>query len=178
MTQSRPGGADPWQIFARKRGLRFFEGSAVFVHERSHVLEGVIDDVALVVDTCMECSRDRFVAHTRVTGRAVAKVPMTVAVQTRQGPADVPEGALRSLDDPEFDERFVVKAAPAGPVRTLLGEDVRQALLRFAPPLVLLYDEGEARLFWEGHEKKLETLEVAADVILALCRFRRGGGYR
>jgi len=177
MTQRAPGGGDPWKLFARKRGLRHVGPSLLVVNERGHV-EGVVDDVLLVLDTCMESSRDRFVSHTRVTGRAVAPVPLRMAVQSRDGAAEVPEGALRSLEDPEFDERFVVKATPIDAVRALLGEDLRSALLRFREPLVLTYGAGEARLFWEGFEKELDTLELAADIVLATCRFRGSGGYR
>jgi len=178
MSQPGPGTPNPWKVFAKARGLRFVGPSSVFVHERSNVLEGVIDDVALVVDACMEASRDRFVTHTRVTGRAVAPVPLRLAVQSRQGGAEIPDGALRGLDDPEFDKRFAVKATPAEPVRKMLGEDVRLALLRFPEPLVLQYDGGEARLFWEGVEKDVDTLALGTEVVLAACRFRRSGGYR
>jgi hypothetical protein len=168
---------DAWRLLARKRALRYVGPSLLVVSDQAHV-EGVIDDVAIVVDTCMESSRDRFALHTRVTGRAVAPLPMRMAVQSRSGQAEPPEGALQGLGEPDFDQRFSVKAAPAGPARSLLGEDVRVALLRFPEPLVLMYAHGEARLFWEGRERELETLETAADIVLATCRFRAAGGYR
>jgi hypothetical protein len=177
MTQRAPANPDPWRLLARRRGLRYVGPSLLVVNDRAH-LEGVIDDVALVVDTCMECSRDRFVGHTRVTGQAVARLPIRVAAQSRDTRADPPDGALPGLDDPGFDERFVVKATPPKPVRDVLGDEVRHALVRFPEPLVLTYGEGEVRLFWEGLEKKLETLEMAAEIVLAVCRFRPAAGYR
>jgi hypothetical protein len=63
-------------------------------------------------------------------------------------------------------------------VRALLGEGLRGALLRFPEPLFLTYDGGETRLIWEGEEGDDVTLGLAADIVLAACRFRAAGGYR
>jgi hypothetical protein len=126
-----------------------------------------------------------------VTGRAVAPVPVRVAVQSRLDRQDVQTALddrdfriLRTPDDPEFEERFFTRAAvpesadALAQARALLGEELRAALSRFPEPLVMTYDAGETRLFWEGEERDETRLELGADIVLAACRFRRATAYR
>src|SRR5579859_1844697 len=146
---------DAWQSFAYTRGLRFVPPSAAFVNERTRLIEGIVEDVPLVVDTCMESSRDRFVTHTRVSGRAVAPAPTLIAVQSRLTRVTPAPGSLRGLGEPDFDERFFVKAVPAPTARLVLDDGTRLALVRFPKPLMFTYNAGEARVFWEGEEAEV-----------------------
>jgi hypothetical protein len=170
---------DAWAAFAYARGLRYVPPTTTLLEGRGRVVEGVEDDVALVLDTCMESSRDRFVAHTRITGKAVAPVEARVAILTKQDRVDPPYGCIEGLGEAVFDERFYVKCDPASVLRKIVDDDVLRAMLRFPQPMLFTYDGELGRMHWEGEERELETLQLAADVILAACRWKRGqAGYR
>jgi hypothetical protein len=175
---NRPRSIDAWSAFARARKLRDSAPVNGLVERRARVLEGVLDDVPLVVDLCMESSLDRFVHHTRVTGRVVAPLETQIAVLTRHALVDPPRGRLVALGDREFDARFYVKASPVEPAFKVLSDAVRDSLLRFPHPLMFVYERDAARLFWEGIEADAATLESAAQAILAACAFRPAAAYR
>jgi hypothetical protein len=175
---NHPRSVDPWSAFARARRLRDNAPRSGLVERRARILEGVLDDVPVVVDVCMESSLDRFVPHTRVSGRVVAPVETQIAVVTRHPLVEPPLGQLVELGDREFDGRFYVKASPIEPAFKVLGDLLRGSLLGFPHPLMFTYERDMARLFWEGFETDPAALESAAQAILAACSFRPARAYR
>ncbi len=165
-----------WRQFALARGLRYEPPGGARVERQRGWIEGVIDDVPLVFDTCLESSRDRAALHTRVTGSAVSVIEARVSVASRTGIE--PPVRAEPVGDAEFDARFYVVGSPTDAARGVLDEPLRAFLLDFTPSLWFTYDGGTARLFWEGEERDPNTLGKAADVVVAACRFRRAAGYR
>jgi hypothetical protein len=173
-----PRSIDAWSAFARARKLRDSAPTPGLVERRVRVLEGVLDDVPIVVDICMESSLDRFVPHTRVTGRILAPVGTQIAILTRHELVEPPRGELLSVGDREFDGRFYVKANPIGPAFTVLRDQLRATLLGFPHALMFTYERDAARLFWEGLESEPATLDLATEAVLAACTFRPAAAYR
>jgi hypothetical protein len=169
---------DPWSELARAHGLRDTRVTDGFVDRRARVLEGIVDEVPLVIDTCMESSRDRFVPHTRVSGRVIAPVATQISVLTRDPLVEPPQGRLVELGDRDFEGRFFVKADPPEPAIRVMGEDLRGRLLGFPHPLMFIYERDMARLFWEGREADVVTLGLALDAVVAACSFRVAVAYR
>jgi hypothetical protein len=169
---------DAWSAFARAHKLRDSSPSSGLIEQRVRVLEGILKDVPIVVDMCMESSLDRFVPHTRVSGRVVAPLETQIAIVTRHPRVEPPRGRLVELGDREFDRHFYTKANPSDLASLILAAPLRGALLGFPRALMFTYEGESARLFWEGREKDAATLELATDAVLAACAFRPLGAYR
>jgi hypothetical protein len=165
-----------WVAYALQRGLVYTPPSGSWLLYRTPRVHGVIDGIAFQFDTYKVGNGKNSTTYTRVRARAIDPIQSSVRVYNEHvfsglgkllGFQDV------KLDDPAFDEKYVVKADRDADARALLDGSTRSALVRFPRRVSFNYVVGEVDIHWVGLELHHAVLDDACRIVAASCRWRR-----
>jgi len=164
-----------WAEIARARQWEMQSGR--YFPFRSGVIRGTADNVVFEIDHYDVSQGRSSTPYTRVRAKAIEPMPLVTKVY-REGLLSTVGKLIGTQDvevgQPEFDEKFMVKADDVAAARALFDSELCRDLLGFPPESVTFeYRAGEVSLTWIAKERSHAVLDRAVRVIASACRWRR-----
>ncbi len=176
-----------WAAYAAGKRFRFQPAAGDWPHVRSPRIEGRVDDVEVVIETCSMTIRGAPRPCTRIWARTPFAQPARVVVASDprlvQGPRVHGLPSVRVLDA-AFDDALTVLASSPQAAGRLLSPDLRRAVQgllssSYRLRLVLQVDDGDVSLTWLGEEVRPAMLDEACGVVACACgSAAAGAAYR